>query len=222
MPFLLDWRRVGKYYSQFDQDRWVIRDVFGGKRNGYFVEAAAAGGIITSNTYVLEKYFGWNGICVEANDEFFAELVRNRGCVREHYCLADGPGSVWFFKQGYTSGIAGLHEGGPTKDQLVEQGFELIEVPTISLADLLEKHSAPSRIDYLSLDIEGSEELVLRKFPFERYVFNVITIERPNDFLTGLLAKEGYIFTRAAGVDACYIHQSFLSATGGRPLARTR
>jgi len=216
IPFLTDWRRVGKYYSQFDQDRWVIREVFRGKRNGYFVEAAAAGGVITSNTYILEKYFGWNGICVEANDEFFAELVQNRGCVRERCCLADGPGSAWFFKQGYTSGIVGLHPEGPTREQLIDGGLKLIEVPTIALADLLDKHSAPKVIDYLSLDIEGSEELVLRNFPFDRYVFLAVTIERPNGAVKALLEQNGYVFQRESGVDSCYLHRSFLR--GGGPM----
>lgn len=214
IPFVADWRRVGKYYSQFDQDRWVIRDIFRGKRGGFFVEAAAADGVITSNTYVLEHYFGWNGICVEANDDFFAQLQQNRACIRERYCLADGPGAVWFFKQGYTSGIVGLHDGGPTREQLEEQGLQLIEVPTISLAALLDRNSAPSRIDYLSLDIEGSEELVLRNFPFDRYVFNVITIERPNDVVRTLLDEAGYVFQRESGVDRCYLHRSFIESEG--------
>jgi hypothetical protein len=48
----------------------VLQDVFaltvlGSKENGYFVEASASDGLDSSNTYLLEKKFGWNGLLIE-------------------------------------------------------------------------------------------------------------------------------------------------------------
>lgn len=212
IPFIRDWRRPGKYYSQFDQDRWIVRDVFRGKRNGYFVEAAAAGGVITSNTYVLEKYFGWTGICVEANEDFYRELVTNRRCITQKCCLAGAPGKAWFFKQGYTSGIVGMRPGWPTREELIAQGYEVSELETVTFAHLLEMHAAPPVIDYLSLDLEGAEETVLEKFPFDRYVFRAVTIEAPNANVKALLQANGYRFVRESGVDSYYLHASFTAA----------
>jgi hypothetical protein len=51
------------------------------------------------------------------------------------------------------------------------------KVITISLEDLLKSHDAPSYIDYLSIDTEGSEFDILNAFDFKSYSFGVITCE---------------------------------------------
>jgi len=52
-----------------------------------------------------------------------------------------------------------------------------IEVPTITLNDLLEQHKAPRRIDYISIDTEGSELAILEAFDFSAYDVQAFTIE---------------------------------------------
>ena len=54
-----------EYTSQVEQDKWAIEEIFSFKENGYFIEIGAADGIHFSNTYVLEKELGWQGICIE-------------------------------------------------------------------------------------------------------------------------------------------------------------
>ena len=46
-------------YSQLEQDLNVLK-YLDHKRNGYFLEVGAANGINLSNTYLLEKKYGWN------------------------------------------------------------------------------------------------------------------------------------------------------------------
>ena len=54
---------------------------------------------------------------------------------------------------------------------------ETFSVQTISLYDLLKRHDAPSIIDYLSIDTEGSELEILEVFDFNQYAISVITYE---------------------------------------------
>jgi hypothetical protein len=69
-------------------------------------------------------------------------------------------------------------------------------VQTISMNDLLSKYDAPTSIDYLSIDTEGSEYEILRALDFHRYSFKVITCEH-NDTVSReniykLLTSKGY------------------------------
>ena len=52
--------------SQINQDIFVLYTL-DWKREGYFVEFGATNGIDLSNTYLLEKNFGWKGILSEPN-----------------------------------------------------------------------------------------------------------------------------------------------------------
>ena len=69
-----------KFVSQKGQDRWIIQEVFKGKRDGYFVDLAASDGVKINNTVLLEKHFGWKGVCIEPNPGFFKRLKQNRKC----------------------------------------------------------------------------------------------------------------------------------------------
>ena len=61
--YLLD--RLNPFKSQKGQDRWVIFKALPLKRKGYFLDLAAADGITHSNTYALEKLFGWSGLFIK-------------------------------------------------------------------------------------------------------------------------------------------------------------
>ena len=50
---------------------------------------------------------------------------------------------------------------------------------TVSLEKVFSNLSVPAVIDYLSLDVEGAEEWVLGAFPWHRFAFLAITVERP-------------------------------------------
>jgi hypothetical protein len=56
------------------------------------------------------------------------------------------------------------------------------------------KFNVPHIIDYLSLDVEGSEYEIMKDFPFKDYTFKVLTVERPNKKLKSLLSENGYIY----------------------------
>src|SRR5205814_5665025 len=85
-------------FSQYAQDDFVL-EVLGGKRGGFFLDSGAADGVTLSNTYLLEKAFGWSGICVEPNEVFFEALVRNRLCHCVSCCLYDREGDVEFLEK---------------------------------------------------------------------------------------------------------------------------
>ena len=55
--------------------------------------------------------------------------------------------------------------------------FDKHKVFSITLNDLLELHSAPRNIDYISMDVEGSESKILEAFDFKKHNVKLFTIE---------------------------------------------
>ena len=53
-----------KSRAQLKQDIFVLLET-GFKRDGYFVEFGATNGVDLSNSWLLEKAFGWTGILAE-------------------------------------------------------------------------------------------------------------------------------------------------------------
>lgn len=156
--------------SQLGQDLWVLKSLEE-KTGGYFVEIGAGDGVYLSNTYILEKRYGWKGICVEPMNKI-EDLKKNRACIIDNSCLYSRTGlEVEFQSDEEISGIINDF------DKLHNRKGEIVKLITLSFEDLLKKHNAPREIDYLSIDTEGSEYEILRTFPFDKYRIELITVE---------------------------------------------
>jgi len=200
--------------SDRGQDRWVIDEVFRGKENGFFVELGAADGFCDSNTFVLEKQFGWQGLCIEPNPKLFARMTSHykRKCTCVPLAVDAESGMREFLLDGQRSGLlvaeadfSSHQRASAVKAARREGRAELVE--TLSLAAIFDRYAAPPTIDYFSFDVEGAETRILRNFPFDRYKFLALTIERPTAELNHLLFQNGYHFVRNSLYDSFYIHR---------------
>lgn len=192
------------------QDRWVVERVLPGKRGGYFVEAGAAP---LSNTLALERHFGWTGIAVEPHPVEFEAVKRERRCIAEQVCLTDSLTEVEFVINETVPWASGIR--GTVGDDLQRAHYgegavtKTVRLPGVPLWELLRRHDAPRRVDYLSLDIEGAEWLALKDFPFGECSFNCMTIERgARDYLKlrRKLLGEGYRLVRVGRADDYWVH----------------
>ena len=183
--------------SQIRQDIFALSET-GFKRDGYFVEFGAANGVACSNTYMLEKYFGWRGILAEPALAYHDDLMSNRNCHIETGCVWRDTGETLLFNETEIEGlstIAAFSDLDMHKDRR-KQGLTY-PVTTISLNDLLAKYNAPDTIDYLSIDTEGSEYEILQNFDFGKYHIQVITCEHnytsAREKIHALLVANGYV-----------------------------
>ena len=210
--------RERQYHGQKGQDRWIVEEVFPGKRGGFFVDLAATDGIKLSNTYVLEKRFGWTGIAIEPNPDSFALLRQNRSCICVNACIDGDFGKVEFLpNDGHGGIVADDTDNSPAMragriEEWRAAGRTLV-LDAYPLAEILRLHAAPRAIDFFSLDVEGSETRILRTFPFDEYRFLAMCIERPTPELNALLFRHGYLFVRNVNFDTFYVHQSIFGAT---------
>jgi len=184
-------------YSQVGQDLWVSQEVFNEKKGLFFVEAGAYDGIGFSNTYLLESRYFWKGICIEANPKVFRKLQKNRACLLAHKLL--GPSGT----------IKNLYLQDMGSNVTKENGSEFVSMACSAFAEVLYECKAPKNIDYLSMDIEGSEDEVLGDFPFEKYLFRCATIERLSENGKKQLRSHGYILIKEVeGLDSFFVHET--------------
>ncbi len=195
--------------SQAGQDLWVYGNVFNEKRGGFFLDVGAHDGIYLSNTFLLETRYGWNGILVEGNPESFALLKSNRRSACTNACVSSREEIVKFNSNSTFGGIVAVD---CDNNELSELGTT-IELKTVTLESVLDSAAAPKAIDYMSIDIEGAEDRALLEFPFHRYRFTCITIERPSAALRDVFKANGYrLVVEIPGLDCFYIHESHQQA----------
>ena len=145
--------------SQVRQDLFVISEL-GFKRGGYFVEFRAQNSKDGSNSYMLEKKFGWQGIVCEPSRQYHESLKNFRDCEIDFRCVWSSSGEYLKFSDLGDTGLStltsllgeGLH--GATRSATDSKEY-LVE--SVSLNQLLIDHRAPVEIDYISIDTEGSE-----------------------------------------------------------------
>jgi FkbM family methyltransferase len=196
-------------YSQIGQDKKVV-EFYNQKRDGYFVEIGAFDGKTFSNTYALERQYGWKGICVEPLSNRFADLIVNRTshcCNKAVYNTSNL--DISFDIEGDSGMLSGIPAHIDAHKAKVDKNKKTITVKTISLNDLLEEYKAPDFIEYLSLDTEGSEYEILRACDFKRWKFGLIDVEHNfieprRTLIKRLLFNNGYDYVGANHFDDCY------------------
>lgn len=187
-----------KAVSQLGQDLWVLEKT-SYKRGGFFVEFGATDGVMLSNTWLLEKEFGWKGICAEPNPDFYGQLKNNRQCkLSDQYIGGETGKQVEFILSGVYGGSQeyAADDDHADKRTASRAAGKVVNLTAISLNDFLEEHGAPREIDYLSVDTEGSEFEILNSFRFDKWDINLITVEhnftqRRKD-IRKLLESNGY------------------------------
>jgi len=187
---------VPKSRSQNRQDLFVLSEL-DFKPGGYFVEFGATNGVMLSNSYLLEKEFGWNGILAEPARCWQSDLRKNRNCHVDTGCVWKESNKSLTFNEADLAELSTIETcNSKERRRQAEKAGKNYAVKTISLMDLLEKYNAPSQIDFLSIDTEGSEYEILNSFNFERYQFHIIACEHnfmPNrEKILRLLTAKGY------------------------------
>jgi len=188
--------------AQLGQDLFAFNESRGNPNGKFFIEFGAADGMYLSNSWLLEKKLGWNGIVAEPAKAWHESLRRNRACSIDTRCVAARTGDKVAFLEVESSpelsAISSLADNGDWASKTRLENPKEYSVETVSLNDLLREHRAPEVVDYMSLDTEGGELDILRAFDFEKYRVRVITVEHNyrDDMRAGifdLLSAKGFV-----------------------------
>lgn len=163
---------IGKSKSAFRQDLIaLLLNEF--KTSGTFIEVGACDGVATSNSLLLEREYGWNGILIEPARAWRTKLVENRVSAIDFRAAWKTSNEILKFIEKTSPGRSGILK--TSQDDTAVK--EVYDVETITLEDLISEHPSITNIDFLSVDTEGSELEVLTGFPFHRFSPNFICVE---------------------------------------------
>jgi hypothetical protein len=212
-----------QWFGQRLQDL-VVSKLTRGKRGGFFIDLAANDPVKISNSYALETFYDWKGLCLEPNPQYWAGLAFRKCDVVAAVVGKETMEEISFrFPDlGPRGGIVGNNfdnkqKGGNAKFETIRDlKLVNIDIPkfTVKLEDIFERFQTPHVIDFLSLDIEGAEEFVMTHFPFETYRFNIMCVERPSHNLQTLLTSHGYKMLKwlHPEKDTLWVHVDALSS----------
>ena len=181
-----------RWYSQLGQDKYVVEKIFKNKKGGFYVDVGAHDGGYISNTYSMERFLEWGGLCIEpsaASSHAFSKRKRSR--VISGYCVSEEKfsGQLVRFRQYEPHELSmtifeDLYEE-PYWPKELESGKnyqdKLKKCKTLN--EILIENSSPEDIDYISIDTQGCEWLVLKDFPFKKWNVKVFTVA--NDMYAG-------------------------------------
>jgi FkbM family methyltransferase len=189
-------RNLGKTKSQNFQELFVLFEL-DQKTEGFFVEFGAGDGVYLSNSYMLEVDRGWRGILAEPAKSSFRRLRDARRCIIDDRCVWKESGAIMQFVEAGEPELSTMTQFiDADRHGAHRAAGSRYDVRTVSLTDLLTDHKAPRRIDYLSVDTEGSEFDILEAFDFDRFDVRVITVEHnytaAREGIFQLLTSRGY------------------------------
>jgi FkbM family methyltransferase len=179
---------------------------------GFFVELGANDGVAQSNTLYFEKYRGWRGVLIEPSQMNFFKCRANRAPETKSYCAACVPFGYTerFVPVTYANLMSVSEMPGsdlPDISYHLEKSRQFLQpyethftygAEARTLNELLIHAGAPSRIDFLSLDVEGVEMPVLKGIDHDRFRFRFMLVEcRSVASMSTYLESVGYEFQMA-------------------------
>lgn len=166
-------------------DLKLIKIINPEKNKGFYIELGANDGIRQSNTYLLQKIYKWKGLLIEPSPIKFRECLENRSFFPKAYIFCAACVDYKFknkFILMEDSDLMSIAKGLDIDNKLVnkhaDSGKIFLEneehrisygANAKTLTSLLKDCNAPSKIDFLSIDVEGNELSVLNGLNFNSF-----------------------------------------------------
>ncbi|WP_428376424.1 FkbM family methyltransferase [Lichenicoccus sp.] len=191
-------------YAQNFEDVLLHR-VFGGQETGFYVDVGAYDPVDGSVTKAFYDK-GWTGINVEPGSVFVELAAARPGDVNLCMAIIDRPGEVAFCEDEADRGTSRvvMNESGDSAARMV---------PCDTLQAIVDAHSHGRPVDFVKVDAEGAESLIVHSTDWRRLRPRVLVLEatRPwssmlaNQDWEPVLLQQGYIRAYFDGINCFYI-----------------
>ena len=199
---------------------WETREPL---RGGAFLEIGGVNGFTESNTWIYEVCLGWQGVLVEGQPRYFSSMKRNRPRtlnLRMAACKEDGRVN-YTISRATTAGV--VSTSGATYSAAAKMSRRRsVQVECGNLGERL-RLLGVHRLDLASIDVEGSETVVVNSLNISGLSLGVLLVEVREDGqrpallqhllqrgmrYVGQLSARGTTVNRV--IDDCYVNLTHL------------
>lgn len=203
-----------KFYSQQDEDKYIIQYLLKEKiDDGTFLEIGACDGVLYNNTKTLEDHFGFSGILIEPQINFFQELKKNRNLKKnELYNYAVSNSDSKFIEFVGNNAEGGILENINT-DLRKYKKWESYKVKNIKMKEILEKSNF-NYIDFMIIDVEGGELELLKSIDFSFPIFCIIieahsSEQEKNKIFGDFLKSKGFTYKERQRGNEVWLNKNY-------------
>lgn len=193
------------YYGQFNPptDK-VISQYFDGDYIGGCIEVGSHDGIIHSNTKYFENK-GWYNLSIEPNPLPYEKLKMNRKNTLNYAISSENKNNISFYVSHTHDELSSLI------DQFKENERDQIKIDVRTLDYCIENYYKYDKIDFISIDTEGTELDVLKGFDINKWQPKLMIIENndnDNNIIEEYLRDFDYIKDKRYEVNDFYIKKT--------------
>jgi len=166
-------KKISYSYGGIDS---LINNIFKNNNKGFYVDVGCGHPVKNNNTYLLNKK-GWHGINIDLdNDNINLFDIYRPSDQNISTAISDKIGEEDLFFYHSKSAINTIIK--KTADYQKAKVSSIKKIKTNTLNNVLNNSKYNNlEIDFLSIDIEGSEFLALKNFDFNKYNPKVIVVE---------------------------------------------
>ena len=206
-----NWRSKKDSFAQHGEDLLVEQLL---PKVQSFIDIGANDGVLFSNTYKFAKS-GARGLCLEPSPSTFFKLRLNHlfhpkiKCVRA--AVSNRPGSLPFIEDGYEAVLSRVAQTDHKESNDQPGSPATIDVPALTLDQILSKYESFKEIDLLSIDVEGHERQILEGMKDSSLRARIIILETDKadvEEVLSLPALKSYVPRYTNGINLILAHES--------------
>jgi len=170
-----------KSYAQEGEDI-ILKRIFSGQQMGFYIDVGAHHPMRFSNTYSFYKS-GWRGINIEPNPESFNLFTKYRPRdINLNYGVAKNKGNLEYYMCDEPAlNTFDTEVLNSRKLNTQYKHIKTIQIEVMPLSNVLkERIHEGTRIDFLSIDVEGFDLEVLISNDWQKYRPNWVLVEQLN------------------------------------------
>ena len=166
-------KKISYSYGGVDS---LILNIFKNQKKGFYLDIGCGHPIKNNNTYLLNKK-GWSGINIdldEENIELFNTYRRKDINLATAVSDKEGETDLYFYHSKSALNTISKQNADFQKAKV----SSIRKIKTQEINKILENSPyKDKKIDFLSIDVEGSELSILKNFDFKKYSPKVIVVE---------------------------------------------